>query len=348
MQEIQPGPCQTRDDDVSSAYASVMRLVNGYQISQALHVAASLGIADLLASGARTNDELAAATGTHAEALYRVLRTLAAASVFHEAPGRGFSLAPMGECLRTDAAEPAGPWAAFVGRPYIWAAWSHLMHSVRTGETAFSSVHGEGVWAYRAAHPEEGAIFDAAMTALSKDVAAGVIAAYDFTPFSRAVDVGGGRGALVGGVLAAHPALHGVVFDQPHVVAQAKSELEALGVADRCEAVGGSFFDEVPSGDLILLKAVLHDWDDAHAQTILRTCRRAIAPGGTLLVIERVLPPPNEGLEAKSADLNMLVGPGGRERTAEEFAALLASAGFALARVMPTRTRMAIVEGLCA
>lgn len=252
---------------------------------------------------------------------------------------------PMGKCLRASAAEPAGPWAAFIGRPYIWTAWSHLMHSVRTGETAFASVYGEGVWAYRAAYPEEGAIFDAAMTALSKDVAAGVIAAYDSTPFSRVVDVGG-RGALAGGILAAHPALHGVVFDQPHVVAQAKSELEALGVADRREAVGGSFFDEVPAGDLILLKAVLHDWDDPHAQTILQSCRRAIAPGGRLLVIERVLSPPNEGLEAKSADLNMLVRAGGRERTAEEFAALLASAGFALARVVPTWTRMAIVEGV--
>ena len=348
MQEILSAPRQACSPEVPSAYADVMRLVNGYQVSQALHVAASLGIADLLASGARTSDELAVATKTHAGALYRVLRALAAASVFHEAPGRRFSLTSMGECLRKDAAEQAGAWAAFIGRPYIWAAWSHLMHSVQTGETAFSSLYGEGVWAYRAAHPEEGAIFDAAMTALSKDVAAGVIAAYDFAPFSRAVDVGGGQGALVGGILAAHPALRGVLFDQPHVVAQAKSGLEALGVADRCEAVGGSFFDQVPAGDLILLKAVLHDWDDADAHAILQTCRRAITPGGTLLVIERVLPPPNEGLDAKFADLNMLVGAGGRERTAEEFAALLASAGFASTRAVPTRTRMAILEAVCA
>jgi len=132
------------------------------------------------------------------------------------------------------------------------------------------------------------------------------------------------------------------------VVRRANFEVEALGVADRCEVIGGDFSDEVLAGDLLLLKAVLHDWDDACAERVLKTCRRAIAPGGTLLVIERVLPPPNEGLDAKSADLNMLVGAGGRERTAEEFAALLASAGFAFARVLPTRTRMAIVEGVCA
>lgn len=330
------------------AFADVMRLVNGYQISQALHVVAVLGIADLLAARPRTSDELAEATGTHPGALYRVLRALAAAAVFHEDAARGFSLAPMGECLRSDATEPAGPWAAFVGRPYIWQAWAHLMHSVQTGETAFPSVYGKGVWEYRAAHPEEGAIFDAAMTALSKDVAAGVVAAYDFALFSRAVDVGGSRGALIGAILAANPALHGVVFDQPHVVTGAKPELDRLGVADRCDVVSGDFFDEVPPGDLLLLKAILHDWNDARALTILQNCRRALAPDGKILVVERVLSVSNDDLEAKLADLNMMVGAGGQERTAEEFAALFASAGFHLTRVLPTPTRMVIVEGVCA
>ncbi len=329
-------------------FTSLMRLVNGYQMSQALHVVAVLGIADLLAPRPQTSDELAEATGTHPGALYRVLRALAAAAVFHEDEGRRFSLAPMGECLRSDAAVSAGPWAAFVGRPYIWHAWAHLVHSVQTGETAFPSVHGEGVWEYRAAHPEEGAIFDAAMTALSKDVAAGVVAAYDFAPFSRAVDIGGSRGALIGAILAANPALHGVVFDQPHVVAGAKPELDRLGVADRCDVVGGDFFDEVPPGDLLLLKAILHDWDDARARTILQSCRRAIAPHGKILIVERVLSAPNDGLDAKLADLNMLVGPGGQERTADEFASLFVSAGFLLTRVLPTPTRMVIVEGVCA
>lgn len=339
---------ETKGDDSASPFASIMRLVNGYQVSQALHVVAALGVADLLEAGPQTSGELAAATGTDAGTLYRVMRALAAVSVFHEDAAGRFSLTPMGECLRSKAANPAGPWAAFIGRPYIWNAWPHLMHSVRTGETAFPSVHGQGVWEYRAAHPEEGAVFDAAMTALSRDVAAGVAAAYDFTPFSHAVDVGGGQGALIGGILAANPALHGVIFDQPHVVARAKAELDRLGVAGRCDVVGGSFFDEVPPGDLMLLKAILHDWDDAAARMILQNCRRAIAPGGKLLAVERVLSGPNEGPEAKFADLNMLVAVGGQERTAEEFGALFASAGFALTRIVPTRTRIAVIEGVCA
>jgi SAM-dependent methyltransferase len=333
---------------MTNPFADVMRLVNGYQVSQALHVAAVLGIADLLAAGPRDSDDLARATATHSPTLYRLLRALAAVGVFHEDAGGRFSLLPMGECLRRDTAGPAGPWAAFIGRPYIWQPWSHLLHSVQTGETAFSSLYGGDVWEYRAAHPEEGAIFDAAMTALSRDVAAGVAAAYDFAPFARAVDVGGGQGALIGGILATNPALHGAVFDQPHVVARARPELDRLGVADRCEVIGGSFFDEVPPGDLLLLKAILHDWDDAHAGAILRSCRRAVAPGGRLLVIERVLAAPNEGAEAKFADLDMLVGAGGKERTTEEFAALFAAAGFELAQILPTGTRMAIVEGVCA
>ena len=218
------------------------------------------------------------------------------------------------------------------------------MHSVRTGETAFLSVHGESVWEYRAAHPEEGAIFDAAMSALSKDVAASVVAAYDFAPFSRAVDVGGGQAALIGGILAAYPTLRGVVFDQPHVVARAKAELDRLGIANRCDVVGGDFFDQVPLGDLLLLKAILHDWDDGRARLVLQNCRRSLPPGGKILVVERVLSSPNEGLEAKLADLNMLVGAGGQERTAEEYAVLLASAGFRLTQVLPTSTRMAILK----
>lgn len=331
---------------MSTPYADIMRLVNGYQVSQALHVVAVLGIADLLADGPRASDDLARATGTHEETLYRILRALAAVEVFYEDAEKRFSLKPMNECLRSNAADPAGPWAAFIGRPYIWQAWSNLMHSVRTGETAFPSVHGVGVWDYRSAHPEEGAVFDAAMTALSQDVAAGVIAAYDFAPFSRAVDVGGGRGTLIGGILLANPALQGVVFDQPHVVVRSKPELDRLGVTGRCEVIGGSFFENVPAGDLLLLKAVLHDWDDTNCQAILQVCRRALAPGGKLLIIERILSRPNEGPEAKFADINMLVGTGGQERTAAEFTTLFTSAGFQLTRILPTRTRMAIIEAV--
>ncbi len=323
------------------------RLVNGYQVSQALHVVATLGIADLLRDGPRTSDDLAAAADAHPRTLYRVLRALAAVGVFREAEGRSFSLTTMGEGLRSDARDPVGPWAAFIGRPYYWQAWAHLLHSVRTGENAFRHLHGADVWEYRAQHAEEGAIFDRAMTGLSQGVAGAVVSAYDFSRFGRVVDVGGGQGALLVAILAAHPGMRGVLLDQPHVVTRAGEVLRAAGVGNRCEVVGGSFFDAVPEGgDAYLLKAILHDWDDAASIAILKACRRAMRPEAKLLVLERVVAPANEGPDAKFGDLNMLVAPGGQERTGDEFAVLFAAADFRLTAVAPTGTRLSVIEAV--
>ena len=328
--------------------ADLMRLVNGYQVSQAIHVVATLGIADLLTDGPRTSDDLAAVAEVHPRALYRVLRALAAVGVFHEGEGGSFSLTPMGEGLRSDATGPVGPWAAFIGRPYYWQAWAHLRHSVRTGESAFPHVHGGAdVWECRARHLEEGAIFDRAMTGLSRGVADALVSAYDFSRFGRVVDVAGGQGALLVAILAAHPGMHGVLFDQPHVVSGAGEVLRAAGVGDRCEVVGGSFFEVVPGGgDAYLLKAILHDWDDVGSTAILHACRRAMRPQAKLLVLERVIGLPNEGPDAKFSDLNMLVAPGGQERTGDEFATLFAAAGFRLGSVLQTGTRLSVIEGV--
>ncbi len=324
----------------------LMRLVNGYQVSQAVHVAATLGVADLLTDGPRTSDELAAATGTQPRALYRLLRALAALGVLHEAEGQRFTLTPMGAGLRSDAAEPAGPWAAFIGTPAHWQAWGDLLHSVRTGESAFRHVHGTDPWTHRAQRPAESAVFDRAMTGLSRRAADAVIAAYDFGRFRRIVDVGGGQGALLAAVLAAHPAARGVLFDQPHVVSGAADVLRAAGVDARCEVVAGSFFDAVPeAGDAYMLKSILHDWDDDAATAILRSCRRAMARGGALIVIERVIAPPNEAPETKLSDLNMLVNLGSQERTRDEFAQLFATAGFRLADVTATGGVVSVIEG---
>jgi hypothetical protein len=328
-------------------FLDLMRLVNGYQVSQAIHVVATLGIADLLKDGPRTSDELATATGAHPRALYRVLRALAAAEVFHESGESRFSLTPMGECLRSDAADSVAPWAASMGRPYYWQAWGHLLHSVRTGENAFRHVHGTDVWEYRARHPEEGAIFDRAMTGLSRGIVDAVLAAYDFSSFRRVVDVGGGQGALLAGLLAAQPGMHGILFDQLHVVARAEQVMQEQGVGDRCEVVAGSFFEAVPAGgDAYILKAILHDWDDAASVVILKVCRRVTGPETKLLVLERVLGPPNEDADAKFSDLNMLVAPGGQERTRDEFAALFGAAGFRLTAVVSTGKRLSVLEGV--
>lgn len=327
--------------------SDLMRLVNGFQLSQAIYVAATLGIADLLADGPRASDDLASKTATDAGALYRLLRTLAAAGVFHENDEKRFTLMPLGECLKSDAPVPVGPWAALVGRPNYWQAWGSLLHSVTTGESAFRHVHGVTAWEYRSQNPEEGRAFDTAMAGLSRQVSKAIAAAYDFGVFGSVVDVGGGRGTILAAILDVYPSLHGILFDQPHVVADAGPVLRAAGVANRCDITGGNFFETVPGGgDAYILKAILHDWNDAEAAQILQVCRAAIPAAGKLLLVEQVIAAPNEGLIGKMSDLNMLVAPNGRERTADEFAELLAPAGFRLTSVIPTASALSIIEGV--
>jgi hypothetical protein len=322
--------------DEADPATTIRRLVDGYQVSQAIHVAAALGIADLLAAESLTSEELARATQTHAPTLYRLLRALAAVGVLRELDGRRFELAPLGERLRSDVPDSVAGWAVHVGRPYYWQAWAGLLDSVRSGETAFRRIHGTDVWSYRSRHPEESAIFDRAMTSLSRRATAALLRSYDFGRFRSIVDVGGGSGALIAALLGAHPNLQGVLFDQPHVVARSTPLLERAGVVERCRVVGGSFFEAVPDGgDAYVMRGVIHDWEDEEATRILRVVRRAIATNGTLLLIERVIAPPNEGGDAKLSDLNMLVAAGGRERTRDEFAALLDSAQFRLSGVTP-------------
>lgn len=315
----------------------------GHQVSQAIHVAATLGLADLLADGPRTSDDLAEATGSNPRALYRLMRALATVGVFHEEECRRFALGPLGDPLRSDAPDSLTGWATYVGRPYYREAWSALEHSIRTGENAFSHVHGTNVWDYRAQRPDENEIFDRAMQALTGLTNRALLDAYDFGRFGTVVDVGGGNGALIAAVLEEYPDLRGVVFDQPQVVARAPSVLEAAGVADRCSIVGGSFFDAVPKeGDAYVLKSIIHDWEDEEAVAILRVVRQT---DGVVLLVERDLGAPNENPAAKFSDLNMLVAPGGRERTLDEYAALFESAGYQLAGSTPTAAGMSVIEG---
>jgi len=327
--------------------SDLMHVVNGFQLSQAIHVAATLKIADLLADGPRGSDDLAVKTETDAGALYRLLRTLAAAGVFREESEKRFSLTPLGEGLRSDAPAPVAPWAALIGRANYWQAWGDLLHSVKTGQNAFRHVHGERVWDYRKRHPEEGRMFNAAMTGLSRQVSDAVIGAYDFGSFGMVVDVGGGCGALLASILSKNPQPRGILFDQPHIVADAATVLREAGVAERCEIRSGNFFEKVPEdGDAYLLKAILHDWNDEDALKILRVCRAAIPSSGKLILVEQVLAPPNEGLAGKLSDLNMLVVPDGRERTAEEFYRLLDLAGFRLTSQTQTASAVSIIEAV--
>jgi O-methyltransferase domain/Dimerisation domain len=323
---------------VTDERTELSRLLSAYRISQAIHVAAVLGIADLFADGPRSVDELAESTATHPDTLYRLLRALAGAGVFTETDERRFASNPLGDGLRSDAPGSLRDMAILLGQPYLWTPWSHLLDSVRTGENAFRHVHGESVWDYREAHPEESAVFDRAMAAGTAAVDRALIDAYDFSRFRSIVDVGGGTGALLRALLAAYPNLHGVLFDRPHVVNGVRIE--------RGEVVAGSFFESVPAGaDAYLLKWIIHDWEDEESVAILRSIRKAIPAGGVLLVVDRILGGPNDSLETKLADLNMLVLPGGRERSLDEFAALYAEAGFELVGSTRTESPLEVIEG---
>jgi O-methyltransferase domain len=315
------------------------RLIDGAKVTQALHVTARLGLADLIAAGLRDSDELAAATGTDPGALLRLLRALAAAGVLHEVQGGGYALTAVGHGLRSDAEEPLAGWALFSGDADAWQAWGELLYSVRTGKSAFEHVHGAGPWEHRAAHPESAAVFDRAMSDLSRRASRSLIDAYDFGRFATVVDVGGGRGAFLDALLAAHPRMQGILFDLPHVIAAADE-------APRRRRVAGSFFDDVPEGgDAYVLRSVLHDWADDAAAAILTSCRRAMGEDAVVLVVERDLGPADEHLETKLSDLNMLVGPGGRERTIDEYAALLARAGLHFEHSAPSAGGLQIIAG---
>jgi hypothetical protein len=314
-------------------------MVNGYQVSHAISAAATLRLSDLLASGPRTVADLAAATGTHAPTLERLLRALTSVGVYDRGDDGRFALTGLGEALRSDVPGSVAAWAELIGRPYYQQAWAGLADSVRAGDNAFARLNGMSIWEYRASRPEELEVFDRAMTSLSSAVAAAVVESYDFGRFGTVVDVGGGRGSLLTAVVARYPAVHGVLFDQPGVVAGA--DLPA-----GCRAVAGDFFESVPEGgDAYLLKAVLHDWADDESVAVLRSVRRAVPQHGSVLIVEQLLDAAPDPVRTAFSDLNMLVAPGGRERTTDEYGALLSTAGFRLVRAVPTGTDVFVLEG---
>jgi hypothetical protein len=343
-----PNPTPILDPSVTATDAAteLMRLINGYQVSQALHVAATLGIADHLQEGPRSCEDLAQACGAHPASLYRLLRALAAVRLFHEADNKEFSLTRLGFYLTRDATGSVSNYARWVGTAGQWGSWGNLLHSIKSGECAQRFTCGTDAWTYRRQHPEEQAVFDAAMTGNSRSEAQAVLEAYDFSRFCNVVDVGGGQGRLLKALLTASPDAHGILFDQPQVIASADRALTCADLAQRCRVVAGSFFESIPDGgDAYILKAILHDWDDDRSVDILRACHRAMSPTATLLVIERVIGPPNEIPEGKFSDLNMMVQYAASERTREEFQDLLQRGGFEMTGVVPTRSPLSIVLG---
>jgi ubiquinone/menaquinone biosynthesis C-methylase UbiE len=331
----------------STPTEDLRRLLFGFLITQALYTAAELGIADLLTSGPRSADDLASASGAEASSLYRVLRLLASEGVFTETGDGWFALTPMADALRRDVPGSLRPNVLLNGGATMWQSWSHLLHAVRTGEPAFDHAHGVDLFEYFRRHPDEWAIFDQVMTNRTVLLTRAVANAYNFSPCKTIVDVGGGRGALTLGLLEAYPHLRGVVFDQPAVAEGARQAIETAGLADRCEAVGGDFFEAVPEGgDTYLAKYILHDWDDEHCVAILRACRRVVPAGGRLLVIELLIPPGDVRSFAKAQDVVMLANSTGRERSEAEYRALYAAAGFVLTRTISAQGEFHVIEGV--
>jgi hypothetical protein len=345
MTTSHPSAAQSRAAASPEAAAAVRRLLSGMRLSQSVSVLASLGVPDVLADGPRGVDEIASAVGAHSPTLYRLLRTLAAAGVLAEGPDRTFSVTELGTALRSDLEGSVHAQAILFGRPYVLSAWGNLEHAVRTGENAFTALHGEDVWTWRAGQPEEQSSFNRAMASASEAVGGALAGAFAFEGVDTVADIGGGSGTLLAAVVAAHSGLRGILFDQPAVVAESGPVLESFGVADRIEAVGGSFFERVPEADVYLVKAIIHDWPDAESIRILRTIKDAAPARASLLVIERVLGGPNEDLDGKLMDLHMLVMPGGLERTIEEWRHLFGAGGWELVRAKPLVAGWQLIEG---
>lgn len=320
----------------------LIRLGLGFMVSQALNVVADLNIADRLAAGERSVDDLAAETGCHGDALCRIMRVLAAEGIFRETVDRRFELTELGLALRSDQLSSPRDLIRMMNRePYL--AFTQLGHSVHTGLPAFDKVFGKPRFDWLAEHAAEAALFQQAMIALSQGANEAVAMAYDFGPFARLVDVGGGHGQLLSEILKRHPHLTGVLFDLPAGVQTARDRVG--NYPPQTEFAAGSFFDSVPpDADVYILKKVIHDWNDERAVCILRNCRDAMKPNGRVLVAETIIPVGNEPNTIKLIDANMLVVTGGVERTKAEYAALFAAAGLRLERVMSTSQPISVLE----
>lgn len=323
----------------------MLRMITGYWVSQAVGVAARLGVADQLTSGPRSSDDLARAVGAQPQALHRVLRMLASIGVFSQPEPGVFALTPLGETLRSDTPGSLRFFAIAETAFGHWAPWGRLLDSVKTGAPMAREALGGELWEWYGQNAEEAEFFSAAMGNLSALAASELVRVYDCTTARTIADVGGAHGVLLAATLRANPNARGILFDLPHVIATAADALEGQGVADRCELVSGDFFDAVPGGaDLHILKQILHDWDDERATRLLTNCHRALTPGGKLLLVEMVVPADNQPGMAQAMDLNMLVLLGGRERTEAEYRELLGSAGFRLERVIATHSPFQVIE----
>ena len=334
------------DNRQRSSISRMLSLIDGYLSTSLIYVVAELKIADLLRDGPKDTAYLAQKTGAHEQCLYRVLRALSCIQVFRESK-RGFELTGLSECLLSDSPYSLLPSALYAGDEASWRPWGELLHAVKTGETPFEKVFGMDLFTYYGSHPHSSEIFDNYMDVVTKHIIRIILAKYDFSPYKVIVDVGGGFGSLLFSILAKYKDIRGILHDLPHVVQGAYPLRKEYQVEDRCEIVGGQFFDSVPEGgDLYLLKSILHDWSDEKAIAILKNCFKAMESKSKLLVLERIIQDDVNRHEGKALDIFMMVHTGGKERTREEYSELFQSAGFRLSNVVPLGVDCNAIEGI--
>lgn len=327
-------------------HAALLQMLTGKWLSSAISTVARFGIADLLAAGPKPVNELAASSQTLEDPLRRLLRALAGVGVFTELEDGRFANTPLSEPLRSNASPGIRNMAIMMLDDWHVRAWGQLPWCVETGKPAPFKLYGKHGWEAMADYPDQAQNFNRAMTDMSSSQAPAVAASYDFSGIGTLLDAGGGLGFLLASILAANPHLQGILLDQPSVIDQAKSAGILAPYQDRCQIQAGSFFEALPPTDAVIMKAILHDWDDADALRILNRCREALRPGGRILIVDHVLPGRNEPGFAKFLDIEMLVAAGGRERSTEEWTRLFTSAGFRLTRIIPTPAPIAILEGV--
>jgi SAM-dependent methyltransferase len=339
----------TLETEAKTTPFTFLNMVTAKWTTQLLAAAAELGVADTLKEGPLSSEEIAERTQANAPMMYRLLRALSALGVVEALESHRFRLTELGQYLRSDIPGSMRALAMMTGRPWHNRGWEQLAHCVKTGAAGgVQAAFGTNLWDYFD-KPQNRADFDnfnEAMTGASASMHGAATESYDFSRFNVLADIGGGHGRLLGTILQRTPGLSGVLFDRPSLKQGAEAELQKMGITQRCRFVGGDFFTSVPPGaDAYMMSHILHDWPDDRALTLLRNCREALKPGGTLLVFDAVIKPGIDHDWGALMDLEIFMMFGGRDRTEEEFSQLFRQAGFRLNRIIPTRSSVSIVEG---
>jgi hypothetical protein len=346
--EIAMSPEATTKSDPLPPHVQLIEMGTAAWVTMIIHGAAKIGLADHIDREAKTAEQLAGPTGTHAPSLGRFMRTLAALGLLTEGPAGHFSLTALGEALKRGAPGAARSTILTLAGARFWRLLGEFPYSLETGKPAHMKTNDVPLFEWLARHPEEAALFSETMVGFHGREPDAVAAAYDFSQFATLVDVGGATGHMLTTILKRYDGVRGVLFDLPHVEPDARELISSRGLADRISICTGSFFDAVPrGGDVYLLSHVIHDWSEDQCMTILQNCRRVMDRDSRLLIIEMVLPPGDTMHPGKILDMLMLVGPGGQERSEQEYRTLLDKAGFRLTRVVPTESAVSVVEAVC-